>query len=257
VTRPTTATHERPAAAPDRGGSRRVAPLAARRRAARRRQWRHRLARVLLVVLPLTALTWVLLFSSWLAVDRIEVVGVQRLSAEQVRTAAQVEPGTPLARLDTGRLVQRIGALPPVAEVQVSRSWPGALRVQVRERVAVAAVLEGGGARLVDGSGVVFATEAALPAGVVRLQVYRPGATDPSTRAALSVLQELPGALRTQVRTVRAASPSKVVLLLGGGKTLVWGSPGGAATKSAAARALLPMPGTVVDVSAPGVAVRR
>ena len=102
-----------------------------------------------------------------------------------------------------------------------------------------------------------FASAPALPEGVLRLEVAQVGPKDPAALAALQVARELPATLRSQVQALQAASPSSVVLLLAGGRQVVWGPPGDAAAKAAAVEALLKLPGRVVDVSAPGVAVRR
>lgn len=237
-----------------------VIELAARARAersARRGRTGHRLLRGLCVLFPLAGLAWVLLVSSWLAVDRIQVVGAGRLAAAQVQAAAAVDVGTPLARVDAGAVEQRVGRLAPVAAVTVSRSWPGTLRVAVTERVAAAGVVTSTGVSLLDDQGVSFATEKVLPAGLVRLQVHSPGPTDPATLAALQVRRELPSPLLQRVRIMRAASASEVVLLLADGRQVVWGAPGDTAVKAAAALALLRVPGSVYDVSAEGVAVVR
>ena len=60
----------------------------------------------------------------------------------------------------------------------------------------VVGVVTRDGVTLVDASGVAFAPAPALPPGVVRLQVARPGPSDPTTRAALAVLADLPQPLR-------------------------------------------------------------
>lgn len=208
------------------------------------------------VVAPVLALAWVLLVSGWLGVDRVVVVGQSRLAVAQVQDAVAVPPGTPLARVDTRAVADRVARLAPVAEVQVLRSWPGTLRVELTERVPAAGVVGAGGVQLVDAEGVVFATEPALPRGLVRLQVEDPGPQDPATRAALEVHGALPTSLRDRVRTVQAESPASVVLLLADDRRVVWGSPGDTETKAAAIEALLRMEGTVFDVSAPGVVVR-
>lgn len=243
---------------------RRVVPVAPRlaardraERAARRGRILRRIGSALLVLLPLAALAWVLLASSWLAVDRVEVTGTQRLSAAAVVEAAAVARGIPLARVDTGAAEDRVAVLAPVADVAVRRTWPGTLTVAVTERTPAAGVLRDGAVSLVDAGGVPFATESKLPAGVVRLQVHTPGPEDPATRAALDVHAVLPEALRSRVRIVRAASPAAVQLLLVDGRQVVWGRPGGTATKAAAVLALLAKPGSVYDVSAEDVVVVR
>lgn len=224
-------------------------------RSARRGRALRRTGNALLVLLPLAGVGWVLLASTWLGVDRVEVVGTQRLPAAAVVQAVAVARGTPLARVDTAAVEDRVAVLAPVADVAVRRTWPGTLTVEVTERTPAGGVLRDGKVTLVDASGVPFATERALPAGVVRLQVHAPAEDDPATRAALDVHAALPEPLRSRVRIVRAASPAAVVLLLSDGRQVVWGRPGGTATKAAAALALLSKPGSVYDVSAEGVVV--
>jgi cell division protein FtsQ len=232
----------------------------ARRKAQRRDRWGRRLRRgglYALGCLPLLLLGWLLLASPWLKVDEITVEGTTRLSPERVQLAVGVPDGTPLARVDTGAAERRVKRLPAVESVEVTRSWPATLVVTVRERHAVAGVLDAGSWTLVDADGVAFGTASALPQGAVRLQVRRPAADDPSTRAALAVLAELPAELRRRVVVVRAASDVAVSMQITGGRTVVWGAPGGAVDKSAAVLALLRRPGKVLDVSSPGVATTR
>ncbi len=216
-----------------------------------------RLAQGLVLLCALALAAWVLLGSSWLAVDRVVVTGLDRLSEAQVREAVGVAPGTPLARVDTGDVAAAVRALPPVADVEVERSWPGTLRVAVRERVVAAGVARDGAVVLVDARGVGFATEPRLPPGVVRLEVEDPRPGGATTVAALAVTADLPQELRRRVLAVSADRPDKVVLRLDGEQRVVWGAPGETSTKAAAALALLRTPGGLVDVSTPGLVVRR
>lgn len=226
-------------------------------RGARRRRLLARAGQALAVVVPVVALAWVLLVSTWLGVDRVEVTGNTRLTQEQVTAAAGVEPSTPLARIDLDEVEAAVGRLAPVASVVARRSWPGTVRLELEERTPVAGVVGPDGVQLVDRDGVPFASEPSLPEGLVRLEVTKAGPADAATTAALEVLSGLPAPLRAQVASVRAGSPSSVELLLPDGRSVVWGAPGDTASKAAAASVLLTMPGSVVDVSAPGVAVRR
>lgn len=253
-----TTTGSRPRPAPVLPAEPRLALRARERRSLRRRSTARLVARTLLVLLPLAGLAWVLLVSTWLAVDRVEVLGTQRLTVAEVTEAAGLPLQTPLARVDLARLEAAVGALAPVAAVKAHRSWPGTVRLEVTERTPAAGVVDAaGGVALIDRGGVVFAAAPALPEGVVRLEVAKVGPEDPATRSALLVEQELPEVLRRQVQSLQARSASSVVLVLAGDRQVVWGAPGDAAAKAAAVEALLKLPGRVVDVSAPGVAVRR
>ena len=235
----------------------RLAARAQAQRGARKRQLLGRVGQALAVVGAVLAVAWVLLGSTWLGVDRVEVTGAERVTPEQVRAAAGIEPGTPLARIDLDEVEAAVAQLAPVGSVVARRSWPGTVRLELQERTAVAGVVGPEGVLLVDREGVAFAAEPALPEGLVRLEVPSVGPEDATTTAALEVWAGIPAPLRGQVVSVRAASPSSVELLLPDGRSVVWGSPGDTASKAAAASVLLTMPGRVVDVSAPGVAVRR
>lgn len=242
----------------------RVVPVGARlaakakgERSARRRRLGRRIALGAAGLIPLGLLAWVLLASPLLAVRTVAVSGTSRLSPAQVRAAADVVRGTPLAMVDAAAVVRRVETLRPVADVRVSRAWPSTLRVRVVERVPVAGIVTTHGVMLVDPAGVAFAPAPALPPGVVGLQVSHPAPDDPATRASLAVLAELRQPLRALVATIRAPSPSSVTLVLRDGRQVLWGGPGDAVLKAQAAEALLKMPGSRYDVSRPGVVTRR
>jgi cell division protein FtsQ len=234
--------------------------LAAKARAGRRDRRRgllRRLAWVLTGVVPLLLLGWVLLGSSLLAVQHVVVAGEHRLTAAQVEAAAEVRTGTPLARLDAAGIARRVRSLGVIEQVTVSRSWPHTVKVTVVERLPFVAVPRAHGVLLLDDEGYPLATVATIPRGVVRLEVTDPARTDATTRAALSVLRGLPKTLRGALGSVRASSPEQVTLLLSGGRQVLWGGASDGSAKAAATLALLRMPGTFFDVSAPGVVTRR
>jgi cell division protein FtsQ len=235
-----------------------AAPRLQARAAAARRERRTSLLRragwVLIGVAPLALVAWLLLGTSLLGVHKVVVSGEHRLTASQIRSAADVPPGTPLARVDTSAVARRVRALAEVASVSVTRSWPNSLRVAVVERTAAVAVPRGKVYDLLDGAGVRFDTVTRVPRGVVVLQT----STDDATKvAALQVLRGLPVSLHRLLWSVRASSPQQVSLVLQGNRVVVWGSPDQAAQKAAATMALLKLPGRVYDVSSPDVVTRR
>jgi cell division septal protein FtsQ len=69
-----------------------------------------------------------------LAVRQVEVTGSVLVPPEQVQAVAAVVLGTPLARVDTAAVAARVRSLPSVAAVDVSRSWPHTLVIEVTER---------------------------------------------------------------------------------------------------------------------------
>lgn len=232
--------------------------LAAKRDADRRERRAARLRRTAwtaAVVAPLLLLGWIVLRSPVLAVRTVTVTGTHRLTTAQVLAAARVPVGQPLARVDTGAVARRVGALDPVLHVDVVRDWPHVLHLTVVERTPVVAVPRAGQLELLDATGHDVAR--APTSGLLRLAVAHPSPTDASTRAALTVLRSLPTAVRREVVSLAATSPEQVELVLTRGRRVVWGGVSDSAVKSRELAVLLRLPGRIYDVSAPGVVTRR
>jgi cell division protein FtsQ len=210
----------------------------------------------LVVVALLAGAGWAVGFSGVLGVRHVTVTGVRALTADQVRTAAAVPAGRPLARLDTGGVADRIRALPGVERVAVTRSWPGTVRIIVTERRGVALVDRGDALWLIDPDGVIFqrlTTHPKLPI----LRIPGIGPDSDLTRAALAAVTALPPTLLAHVSEVRAATPESVTLRLSGGRTVLWGGAEDSAAKASVLSALLSRPGTYYDVSTPSVVTVR
>ncbi|MCT9930651.1 FtsQ-type POTRA domain-containing protein [Planotetraspora sp. A-T 1434] len=200
------------------------------------------------------AATWVVFFSPVLGVRVVEITGNTVVPAEQLRLAAGVRTGTPLATVDLDAVEQRVEAVREVESARVERSWPGTVRVTVVERTPVAAVPLGRGRSVVvDRFGVALREVAVVPPRLPVLRVQRFAAEDPATGSALTVLSRLPEDVLRRVREVRAPSPKSVTLTLTDGRTVVWGDARRAAEKGRLLLAVLGKPATSYDVSSPGV----
>ncbi|WP_092804192.1 cell division protein FtsQ/DivIB [Klenkia marina] len=248
-------------------GSASAPPAVTRLRPPRRRlDPRRRRLVVLGSVLVLAAVVaWVVLASPLLAVRTVQVDGAVTLTADQVREAAGVAEGTPLARVDTAAAAARVAALPQVADAEVSRGWPDRVVVTLRERVAVAVVDTAGTRTLLDASGTPFGTVTGdAPAGVVPLQVADPGPDDRATRAGLAAVVSLPAVVRDQVTQVAATGSDDVTLTLADGTSVLWGSAADADRKAQVLAAVLDQlaagtldPAIQIDVSSPEEVVLR
>nr|WP_246326033.1 FtsQ-type POTRA domain-containing protein [Actinomycetospora corticicola] len=202
-------------------------------------------------------LVWLLGFSPVFDVRAVEVTGAAAETLPAVQQAAAVPPETSLLWLSTADLDARVAAIPRVASVDVRRSLPGTVTVAVTEREPVAAVPAPGGVGLLDGSGFVYRTMPAAPAGVPRLVLpagvaASPG--NPATVAAVRVLQALPTTLRAKVTELRANGAYDVSFLLDG-RTVRWGADAEDERKAAVLGPLLTRPGSVYDVSTPDLPV--
>jgi cell division protein FtsQ len=199
---------------------------------------------------------WALLGSSVLVVRHVQVAGDHRVTGAQVRAAAGIRPGTPLARLDGAGIAARVERLAWVQSARVSRSWPDGVTITVQERVPALAVADGAQFEVVDIGGVVLWTSAARPA---RLPLLRSAPAQlrgsAVVRAAVMVMDDLPAAVRGRVGAVTATAADAITLHLRGGATVRWGGTGRAAAKARELQALLRTHASYYDVSSPEVAV--
>ncbi|MEV4482260.1 FtsQ-type POTRA domain-containing protein [Micromonospora coxensis] len=196
---------------------------------------------------------WTLLNTGLFGVREVRVVGADLVTPVQVRDAAAVPDGVPLARVDLAATARRIGALAPVERATVTRDWPGTLVVTVVERTGVAAVPQGDRFVVIDASGVVFRTEPRAPAGLPVVRLATPGPDDPGTRAALDVLAVLTPPLRAQLTELSVEGLARISLILRDDRTVVWGDATRSADKARVATALLGRKADTIDVSAPDV----
>jgi cell division protein FtsQ len=198
-------------------------------------------------------------FTPVCGVRQIRVVGAGLVTADEVRAAAAVPAGTPLPRVDLGAVARRVAGLVPVQRAVVTREWPGGLAVRVTERTAVAAVPGPAGSfHLLDAAGVLFTTVAERPAELPTMRLETAGPADPATKAALSVLRDLPPELRDRLVELAAPAPARIRLVLTGKREVVWGDASDGPTKARAVVSLLASrKDGVIDVSAsPVVTVR-
>jgi cell division protein FtsQ len=208
----------------------------------------------LLTVLTVIALVYLLFFSSMLGAKDVSVSGSRTVSADQIRVVAAVPVDKPMLRLSTDEIRDRVAAMPGIATVEVSRSWPNTVEITVTERTAIAFFDSGpggDGVHLVDGGGVVFKTVPSRPPGLPELKLPKVSADDPVTRAVTAVLGVIPEQLLKQVTTATAKTPASVEFTLSSGKIVRWGTAEQTDRKAKVLAALLTQEGKVYDVAAP------
>jgi cell division protein FtsQ len=211
-----------------------------------------------IVLAILAGATWALLGSSLLVVRHVDVTGNRLVTPAQVRAAARIRAGQPLARVNTTAAAQRVEQIAAVLSARVTRSWPDTIVITVRERTPQLAVSAAGGYDLVDQHGVTVRWAAHKPAGLPLLS-NPPAALRGNTgvMAAALVLRQLPAELRGRLMSVSAASAAAVTLHLTGGVTVLWGGAGHATQKWAELELLFKTRARFYDVSDPGTAVTQ
>lgn len=226
-----------------------------RSRAERRRRWL-RIALGVLAVGALGALVWLVWFSSVLSVRDVEVAGRTTLKQSQVLDAAQVPVGRPLARVDVEAIEQRVSALDRVDTVDVGRSWPHTLSIEIVERKSVMWTRVDGQVRGIDRNGIAFRSYGSPPDGLLEatIDVTEPRARLETSEAVAEVVVQIgkrDPALRAEIRSVSAGSKDSIELTLTKDRTVVWGSSADGRRKLQVLTPLLQLDATRYDVSAP------
>lgn len=232
----------------------------------RRRPWTAALFATAAVAI-IAAAVWGLLGSSLLVVRTVvvntvvspgTVPGSHAVPRAEVLRAAHVEPGTPLARVNTARVARRVEVITQVLSAKVSRDWPDTLVITVTARTPALAVRSGGGFALVDKFGVTVGKVARRPPGMVLLVAAPPAAAlrgSPAVYAAVTVLQRLPARVGRLVLSVAAPSADAVTLHLRSGVTVLWGGADRPSQKAAELEILMHTKARSYDLSDPATAV--
>jgi cell division protein FtsQ len=196
---------------------------------------------------------WLVFFSPVLGVRSIEIVGNLTVASERIERQAGVADLHPLATVNLADVETRVLGIRQLASAKVDRIWPGTLKIEVVEREPVAAIPAGGRFAIIDKQGVVIEVKDAVPPMLPLLKVDRPAAGDPTTMAALQVIQALPAAVAGKVRQVHAGSAEGVTLELSDGRTVIWGGSDRPQEKSRILGSLLKRKATLYDISSPDV----
>jgi cell division protein FtsQ len=201
---------------------------------------------------------WLLWLSPVLVARSVRVEGVPAADRSMIVSRAAIPLGTPLVRIDTRAISRRVIGITTLAEVTVSRSYPGTILISARLRVPVLAVKDPQGqVQVVDSQGVAYATVTTVPQGVPLVNTVESPPSLESMRAALAVLGALSAAQRDQVSNVTILGPNMVTLKMGT-VTVVWGGASEPELKVKVMTALLGQKDVgTIDVSAPRTPVIR
>ena len=223
----------------------------------RRRPWLL-LSGLTVVLALLVAGVWLVELSPVLVAKSVRVEGVPPGEIAAIVGRAAVPMGTPLVKIDTSAIAARVIVSPTLAQVTVSRSYPGTIVISARRRVPVLAVKDPQGqVQVVDSQGVAYAKVDSAPKGVPLINTVENPPSLGSMRAAMVVLRALSSGQRGQVTDVTVLGPNMVTLKLGA-VTVVWGGASEPELKVKVMTALLRQKDVAtIDVSAPRTPVVR
>ncbi len=187
----------------------------------RRRRLRIALLAALLA-LPLLGCGWLLLRqSSFVAVQKVQIVGVHGAEAQAVQAAlTQAAHGMSTLDVSDGALTAAVAPLRVVRAVRAIPSFPHGLRIEVVEQLPVAALTVGGVRTAVAADGVVLGPtllSGSLPS-VSGFSVPAPGrrVDGPNVLAALAVLGAAPAPLAKHVERVFTGAKGLTVAMRNG-----------------------------------------
>ncbi len=196
-------------------------------------------------------LGWLVWFSPYLLAERVSVSGVKVLHPPQVIARADV-PKVPLISVDIDKIRAAVAKLPPVKSVEVSRSWPHTIKIDITERTAIAVVPRGTQFAGMDESGVLFRDYLTKPAKLP-LIADSASADREAREEAAHVVGSLSPALWSRVESVEVTSIDGITLVMRNGQRVVWGRASDSEAKAEVLEILIKRPGVkVIDVSVAG-----
>ncbi|MDZ4179624.1 MAG: FtsQ-type POTRA domain-containing protein [Coriobacteriia bacterium] len=186
--------------------------------------------------------------SALFSVRAVEVTGITRLTADEVRALAALAPDATLLRFDGASVQERVEASPWVAEAAVSREFPDTIRIRIDERVPFALVDVGRETYyVVDATGHVLAEQ--TPDETVTVVVVRDvedlelsvgsRASSAALQNALAVWDGLGPELKDRTRTISAPTVDRTALITIDDIEIIFGSVEGVERKDAVARSIL------------------
>lgn len=167
--------------------------------------------------------------SPLVAISDVRVTGISVVTADEVRAASGIVPGTSLLRVDLDRAAADVVALPRVEDAEVVRIDPLTVEIHVIERQPVYLARAGEDAVSIDDDGIVLARGEADGLVVVRVpggDLPAPGASVdevPALANAVTVAEGLPGTLRTRITGYRAEDADRAIAVLDDGALVEFG----------------------------------
>jgi cell division protein FtsQ len=213
-------------------------------------------------LLTLVVLTGVATFSPLLAIQKISIIGTERLNPEELIAALQDELDTPLPLLNQDRIAASLAGFEVIESFSATAIPPNELQVRVSERQALCIVQFEGAPWLHDPAGVRLGPAEATDVLPTIVTSENPKESD-QFRFAVQVLLALPQELLGQVEIIEARSKDDVQMSLRGnlGQKIIWGDSSEAVLKSKVLQVLLlnnqGASSVTFDVSSPNAPVAR
>lgn len=177
----------------------------------------------------------------------VQVSAPKGIPAKDVLAAAGIDAGSHVPGVSpSGVRTAVMTDLPQVADVEVRRRLPHTVELVVSARQPYVALRAKGGYLIMDKEGVAF-QRAKKPGNLPVIDAEK----DPGRTTAITVMSQLPEALRKKVAEVKASTTDDVTLKLVNGAEVRWGAITDPDLKAQVLAALLQVKAAHYDVSAP------
>jgi cell division protein FtsQ len=201
-------------------------------------------------------------FTPLLAVQKIEVTGINRLKEKSIVNALTSQIGKPLPTINSADIATALESFPLIESFSIISLPPHTLKIQIAERQPIGVIVVAGTQYLYDPAGVKIG----IANGSENLPIIAiDGSPEKSAqfKAAIDVLMALPADLLKRVAEINAKSKDDVTLRLRGyaGQKIIWGDGSNSVLKSRVLDALIAnqkkTDRVTFDVSSPNAPVVR
>lgn len=144
---------------------------------------------------------WNMTADAGFELKQVYLTGREHADASVVKAALDIHPGEPILRLDLKAMQARLEAIPEIKSVQLARTLPGELHVNIHERQPMALWQRGKAHVLVDAEGMVLSRDK-YP-GVGRLPVIVGEDAPKHVREFAALLENVPSLTQEVVAAVR------------------------------------------------------
>ncbi|MGB5951540.1 MAG: FtsQ-type POTRA domain-containing protein [Ornithinimicrobium sp.] len=219
---------------------------------------------VLLTALMLVVATVYLVgFSPVLAVKEVAVSGAPEGVSRMAIQNAEAPMGRPLARVDTSAIAERVSTDTRIEEVEVSRSWPSTITLELSVRTPVAVLTQSGQQPdLIDAQGVAYEEVGSAPSGLPKVSAPAGDISRSSLLGVLDARAAIEEPWDEEVTAMAITADGDIRFRVGAIR-VQWGPPNRAEAKAAALGALLEQEpidpdgdaNMTIDLTAPGTPV--
>ena len=213
-------------------------------------------------VLALLLLVLATIFTPLLAVEKIRITGLSKVSLKEVTAAVKPQLGIPLALVSQQSVADQLSRFTLIESFSLVSELPHTLHIAISERQPICIVDIGGASYLYDPAGIRLG-QATYKDTYPRVLITGEPKNSASFSEAIDVLLALPADLLPRLSEIDAKSKDDVTMQLRGfaGQKIIWGDASQSALKSKVLAALIANQKTsdrvTFDVSSPSAPVVR